>query len=146
MQTLAKKAWGLDDTSLQAPPEAVVKLAPGGKTRAEQQAARQQSGQERIERVNQHVVLVKEGGEEAETDMELQTKEVEELGHCDMSRGTKRALLGGGGDFSGCMTQIRRGPAWTLKALPDIWQRLEARSVTKKGTIYVKRCLGGSIS
>ena len=123
-----------------------MKLAPGGKTRAEQQAARQQSGQERIERVNQHVVLVKEGGEEAETDMELQTKEVEELGHCDMSRGTKRALLGGGGDFSGCMTQIRRGPAWTLKALPDIWQRLEARSVTKKGTIYVKRCLGGSIS
>ena len=72
-----------------------MKLAPGGKTRAEQQAARQQSGQERIERVNQHVVLVKEGGEEAETDMELQTKEVEELGHCDMSRGTKRALLGG---------------------------------------------------
>ncbi|CAE7908116.1 unnamed protein product, partial [Symbiodinium necroappetens] len=55
--------------------------------------------------------------EEAETDMELLTKEVEELGHCDMSRGTKRALLGGGGDFS----------AWTLKALPDIWQRLEAR-------------------
>ena len=54
---------------------------------------------------------------------------------CDIAKGTKRALLGGGGKFNGQLCQQRYDPrlragggAWTLKALADPWKRLEARS------------------
>ena len=67
-----------------------------------------------------------------ETPLNVLVKEVDELGHCDLARGTKRAVLSGGGAFNGFLTQCRHNPqlelpggSWILTALPDIWKKLE---------------------
>ena len=113
VRSVAKKSWGLADASLEPPESAIIQLARGGKSRKDK-AACEKSGQQRIKRVPQQVVRVREGDREPTTSLESLARTVAELGHCDIGAGTKRALVGGGGDFSGCMTQMRHNPRLVL--------------------------------
>ena len=87
--------------------------------------------------VSQHLLRVRLCDEDAEeppeTDLKLLTKTVAEAHHAHVSKGTKRALLGGSGAFNGALTQQRNDPnltlaggAWVLFALGNCTGDLEA--------------------
>ncbi|CAE7510964.1 unnamed protein product [Symbiodinium natans] len=130
----ASMAWGIKNSLLEAPAEAVKRLSPPAPTRGDKRQAEMNEERQFVNRVGKHEVTVRAAAdeEEVESDLAQLTKEVEEMHPWDLARGTKRAVLGGGGAFNGLLTQCRHDPqlvlpggAWVLTSLPDIWKGLE---------------------
>ena len=132
-------AWGLAKEKALSPPASALKHL----TVAQQcrevcaHAAEAEEENTRLKRVPASTIRVQHssGTDEPATDMDRLTTMVEEQGHCDLARGTKRALVGGGGALNGLLAQLRYDPqlelpggSWILTALPDIWKKLKAAS------------------
>ena len=137
----ASMAWGIKNSLLEAPAEAVKRLSPPAPTRGDKRQAEMNEERQFVNRVGKHEVTVRAAAdeEEVESDLAQLTKEVEEMHPWDLARGTKRAVLGGGGAFNGLLTQCRHDPqlvlpggAWVLTSLPDIWKGLEAGGISAK--------------
>ncbi|CAE7380722.1 unnamed protein product [Symbiodinium sp. CCMP2592] len=138
VEQLKSVAWGLPDGTRKARKGVARVLHDSPPSRAAAGLASQDADKEVIERVPQHLLRVRlcedDTEEPAESDRNLVTKTVAEAQHTHISKGTKRALLGGGGAFNGALTQQRNDPhltlaggAWVLFALADCTGDLEDR-------------------
>ena len=135
VQHLKAVAWGLPDPTSKVAKDRCYGLGlASAPSRAAERKATEQGGQVSIDHVPQESVRLQlaAASDLEETPLELLDTAVEEKNHTHLAKGTKRALLGGGGIFNGLLRQQKNDPhltlsggAWVLFAIADIFSLLE---------------------